>query len=254
MSIKHQINIANSVLASTLRQWRGTNASRKELKLEQALILFDREGCAECRRVRELLTEMNLDVLIMPCPLNGQNIKQLRKQSGQDQLPYLVDPNSDAKRQGFQDIAFYLFKQYRDTDYHAPEGIRAAVDAYSSKLSTLIRLNAGMKAKKAHPAAEPLVLYSFESSPFTRPVRERLCELELPYFLVNVGKQQLADMGPATFRFHTGAYCPVPGSKRERLLKQFGRVQVPFLIDPNTQAEVFESEQILDYLQRNYAA
>ncbi len=253
MSIKHQINIANSVLASTVRRWRGTNASKKDMQLEEALILFDREGCAECRRVRELLTELNLDVLIMPCPLKGKNIKQLRRQSGQDQLPFLVDPNTDAKRQGYVEIARYLYKQYRQSDFEEPEGLAATLDEYSSRFSSLLRLNAGNKAQKSRPAAEPLVLYSFESSPYTRPVRERLCELELPYFLVNIGKQQLADMGPATFRFHTGDYQPLPGSKRERLLKQFGRVQVPFLVDPNTQSEVFESEDILRYLNKHYA-
>lgn len=253
MSLSHQINIINSTLASSVRLWKGTSASRREVPLEQTLILFDCEANAECRRVRELLTALNLDVLIMPCPKGGKNVRQLRRQSGSDKLPFLVDPNTDAKRRGYREIAEYLLKQYKQEDVQLPDGLLEKVDTISAKLSSIIRFNAGSKARKAKDAKEPLVLYSFESSPFSRPVRERLCELELPYILVNLGKQQMADMGPATMRFHTGDYTPIPGSKRDRLLKQFGRVQVPFLIDPNTNSQLFESEAILAYLESEYA-
>ena len=38
------------------------------------------------------------------------------------------------------------------------------------------------------------------------------------------------------------------------LLARAGRVQVPYLVDPNTGAEMFESDAILAYLDRTYAA
>ncbi len=36
------------------------------------------------------------------------------------------------------------------------------------------------------------------------------------------------------------------------MAKRAGRVQVPFLIDPNTGVEMFESGEIVDYLEATY--
>ena len=46
-------------------------------------------------------------------------------------------------------------------------------------------------------------------------------------------------------------YAP---SQRNRvdLLARAGRIAVPYLIDPNTGKELFESEAILDYLDQTY--
>jgi glutathione S-transferase len=60
-------------------------------------------------------------------------------------------------------------------------------------------------------------------------------------------------MGPAKFRFHRGEYRPVPESKREAFLAKWGNVQVPFLVDPNTDTNLFESAKIVDYLNQQYA-
>ena len=43
-------------------------------------------------------------------------------------------------------------------------------------------------------------------------------------------------------------------SKREQLLARGGQIQVPYLIDPNTGAALYESRAILEYLDRTYAA
>ena len=79
-------------------------------------------------------------------------------------------------------------------------------------------------------------------------MREKLCELELPYLLINLGKQQLSDMGPANFRFSLKPYQPIKNTKRDVFFNQHGNVQVPFLIDPNTGKEIFESGEIVQYL------
>ncbi len=80
--------------------------------------------------------------------------------------------------------------------------------------------------------AEPLELYSFESSPFCRIVRERLCTLELPYLLHNVAKGS-------------------PG--RDAFVERSGKMMVPYLIDPNTETSLFESADIARYLEDTYA-
>jgi len=244
-------DITTSTLASTLRSWRGSSASKTSKQAEQDLILFEREGCTECRFVREALTELDLNAMIAPCPIGGKNIRKLKRESGSDELPFLVDPNTDQKITGRQAITQYLFKEYRDKSI--PKQLEDNfVNNTSSRLASFIRLNAGIHSVKSHVAKLPLTLYSFESSPFSRLVRERLSELELPYLLVNLGKQQKADMGPAKFRFSLKPYRPIPNTKRDDFFKKHGNVQVPFLVDPNTDVELFESKDIVAYLNQTY--
>ena len=111
----------------------------------------------------------------------------------------------------------------------------------------------GLNARASKPAEQPLELYSFESSPFSRLVRERLCELELPYVLRNTAKELWKDMGPPEFRAALFPDAPVEGRNRIALLERAGKVQVPYLIDPNTGTELFESADILAYLNKTYA-
>jgi glutathione S-transferase len=250
--MRHLLNILNSTIASSVRGWRGTSSTRDHLQPEGLLYLFDREGDPECRLVREALTGLNLDVMIMPCPLGGRNIKQLESDSGSDSIPALFDANTDERYVGAPQIIQHLYERYKGTS--VPESVRVSAKKLAfSRVSSLVRFNAGLKAKESSPPAKPLVLYSFESSPYSRVVRELLCELELPYFLINLGKQQRADMGPAKLRFNIGPYAPIKNSKREAFFQLHGNVQVPYLEDPNTGASLFESDAIVAYLKREYA-
>ena len=112
----------------------------------------------------------------------------------------------------------------------------------------------GLKASPSQAPAQPLELFSFEASPFSKPVRARLCELELPYLLRNTGKGAWKDMGPPSFRDRL--FKGEMGTSRNRrwLAEHTGKVQVPYLIDPNTGTAMYESGQILRYLNQNYAA
>jgi len=101
--------------------------------------------------------------------------------------------------------------------------------------------------------AEPLELYSFESSPFSRRVRELLSELEIAYVLRNTGKAMWQDMGPPSLRRSMFPDLPVEGRNRIALLERTGKVQVPYLVDPNTGAAMFESGDIRSYLLETYA-
>lgn len=245
------LDLITSTLASSLRSWRGTSASKTSHQPEAALILFDREGCPQCRFVREAFTELNLDVMITPCPIGGENIKKLEEDIGSNELPFLIDANTEQKIQGAESIVNYLFEQYRGKQ--APQQLFAnKFNQFASKLATGIRLNAGMKAQPSKGASQALTLYSFESSPYSRPVKELLCELELPYLLINLGKQQRADMGPASFHFTLKPYKPLPNTKRDAFFQQHGNVQVPYLVDPNTGTEMFESADIVKYLKNTY--
>jgi len=94
------------------------------------------------------------------------------------------------------------------------------------------RPGAGGFARPSRAPREPLELWSFEASPYCRLVREALCSLEIPYLLHNVAK----------------------GSpSRDAFVARSGRMQVPWLHDPNTGVSLFESADIVDYLDRTYA-
>ncbi len=255
--IDHFINIYSSTLVSTLTGWKGTTGSRKTKLPSEDILLFDRELCSDCRSVRQAITELNLDVCIYPCPEQGTRFQSLLKElSGALQLPFLLDKNTGKAVTGKDAILEYLYPTYGQKNVPAKYSAEASHGVLNSLLDASIetlRMNKGKTAKPSKAPEQPLMLYSFESSPFSRPVRELLCELELPYKLVNLGKQQKADMGPAIMRMHTGPYIPVKGSKREAFLNKYHEVMVPFLIDPNTGTELFQSKKILSYLKREYA-
>jgi len=246
------LDIAASVLASTLRQWRGTLARPGAAQPALMLELYDIENCPYCRLVREVLTELDLDALILPCPGGGQRFRpQARDIAGKAQFPLLVDRNTDTRMLESADIIAYLLREYADRS--APPSWLRAIDLPSSMATNTVRPMAGMRARPSHAPAQPLELFSFESSPYSRRVRELLCELELPYRLRNTGKAQWRDMGPPSLRAALFPQLPVSGRNRLELLERAGRVQVPWLFDPNTEVALFESADIRQYLLDTYA-
>ena len=46
----------------------------------------------------------------------------------------------------------------------------------------------------------------------------------------------------------------LPPAEREAFVQRSGRMQVPWLFDPNTGTSLFESQAIEDYLQATYGA
>lgn len=249
--MKSIVSLLSSIGASSIRSWRGTSASKSACQPEKNIILFDREACSECRFVREAFTELNLNAMIVPCPKGGNSIQKLEEESGSSTVPRIFDPNTDENIVGREKIIAYLFKEYRGSAV-PPQLQNKLVNNVASKLASAIRLNAGEHYRPAKDVKHPLTLYSFESSPYSRLVRETLCELELPYLLINLGKQQWSDMGPANFRFTLKPYQPIKNTKRDDFFKKHGNVQVPYLIDPNTGTELFESTDIINYLNKTY--
>lgn len=241
-------SLLTSTLASTARRWRGTTAIHRSQQPDQLLELYDMEGCPYCRPVRECLTELDLDALIIPCPKGfGERRDQLSKASGNTQVPFLVDKNTGTSLGGCREITRYLQATYGQ----GKASTRPLPGDTSSKLSTGFRALRGTRHAPARQPEAPLELFSFESSPFSRPVRETLCAHGIPYVLRNSGKQQKADLGLPWLR-PTLNYAPLPGSKRAELLQRAGKVQVPYLFDPNTGKGLFESKDIVEYLSRTY--
>ena len=244
------INLVSALLASTARGWRGSVARPAPKQPAQPLRLYEFEGCPFCRLVREVLTELDLDVMIHPCPKGGTRFRpEVERLGGKQQFPFLVDPNTGDMLYESADINAYLYRVYGD---RAPRHRGGPATMLGSNLATAIRGMKGMSARSSTAPHEPLELYSFESSPYSRPVRELLCELEIPYLLRNFGKAHKADMGPPWVRDRFFPDAPITSRNRQAMREHTGRSQVPFLIDPNTGVEMYESDAICAYLKKTY--
>jgi glutathione S-transferase len=226
------LDVSTSLLASGLRAGSGMQVGALGARPEQVLELYEFENCPFCRKVREAFSILDLDADIRPCPKAGPRFRpELERRGGKAQFPYLVDPNADIEMYESQDIVGYLFERYGQGGVPLLLATPLLRDV-TSILAGLSRAGRGSHYRPARIAERPLELYSFEASPFCRLVREVLCTLELPYRLHNVAR----------------------GSRsREAFVQRSGRMRVPYLIDPNTGSEMFESADIVRYLEQTYA-
>jgi glutathione S-transferase len=252
MSMLYPINLATSLVATALRGGVGVNATPAAEQPAQLLELYEFEGCPHCRLVREVLTELDLDALILPCPKGGHRYRdKVVERGGKAQFPFLIDPNTDTQMYESADIIKYLFATYarRSVPLHWQ---MVELQRVGSMLAGIPRLGQGIAVSPSRAPEQPLELYSFESSPFARPVRDVLCELELSYVLRSVGRAQAADWVPPALRRNMGAPVEAKTRNRKALQARTNVVSIPYLIDPNTGTELAESADIIDYLNRTY--
>ncbi|TXD39091.1 hypothetical protein FRC98_01420 [Lujinxingia vulgaris] len=234
------LNNVHSLMVSMMRAGRGlfvTSHNRENPpRPAKTLELYEYEGCPYCRKVREAMSELDLE-FINRTSAKGDEVKRARalELSGKMQFPMLVDPNTDTVLLESEAIIAYLHEHYGDG--------RGLLDIVTSMPSTVagsmatmlrpkgLRVRPGFETR-AQPAST-LVLYNFEASPFCRKVREALNELNLDYHVKNVAK----------------------GSARRPEFRELaGRVMVPYLIDPNHDVAMFESDDIVAYLYKTYGA
>lgn len=250
--VLHSLAIAGSTTSSTLTAWRGTFVVHAATQPPKPLRLYEFESCPYCRRVREALTALHLDCEIRPCPKNGTRYRpEAIELGGKAQFPFFVDENTGTSMYESEAIVAYLFRTYGHMD--VPAEYRTPLAPVFGGIASGLRLARGGRARRSRMPEKPLHLTSFESSPFSRLVRERLSELELPYTVHNLGKEHWKELGPAARRITPNPYVPQEGGKRHAFWKAHGRVQVPYLEDPNTGVGLFESGAIVDYLERTYA-
>jgi glutathione S-transferase len=197
------------------------------------LELYEFEACPYCRKVREALSELDLDAVIYPCPRGGERFRPSAiEKSGRRQFPFLVDPNAGVSMLESDDIVRYLATTYGDGGI--PLALRfGPLTNVSSGVSSLFRVGHGRAMRPSKRPEKRLELWSFEASPYCRLVREALTSLEIPYVLHNVAKKS---------------------AKRSAFIERSGKMQVPYLADPNTGREMFESAMIVRYLETTYGA
>lgn len=245
------IEVLTSALASTACGWRGTRAGAHSHQPEKLLQLYEYEGCPYCRLVRQVLTELDLDAIIYPCPRGGRRWRpQAEAIGGRQQFPLLIDDNTQTRCYESADIIAYLRERYAAGSNRG--GGSGPLARAGAGAATLRRGGAGVQAGASEAPEHLLELYSFESSPYARLVRETLCDLELAYVLRNMGKAVNADLGPPWLRERFFPNKAVQGRNRKRMVERTGRMQVPYLVDPNTGVRMYESADIVRYLRATY--
>lgn len=211
------------------------------------LVLYEYDASPYCKRVRETINLLDLAVEYRPCPGARQGFSdELYELTGRRTVPFLLDTRTNAQMFESSDIIVYLLKEYGPPEeaYDSKALWPITWEAFSVTTATWVALLRGLPGGRLQPNARPdngnmlpLQLWGYECSPFVRPVRETLCSLSLAHVMVS---------------------CSRGSANRDRLLerrKDGGQVfQVPFLVDPNTGVELFESAEIVDYLNKVYTA
>jgi glutathione S-transferase len=225
--------IVSSTAASSVRFPLGFRVGPLGPRPTQLLELYDLEACPYCRKVREALTMLDLDAKILPTPHGGTRFRpEAIRRGGKRQFPLLFDPNYGVTLYESDDIVAHLYARYGTGP--APLALRLGpVTDGASAIASVLRAGSGRSVRPNRAPEKPLELWSFETSPYSRYVREALCELELSYVLHNVGRRS---------------------PRRPELLARAGKIQVPYLEDPNTGVKMFESRDIARYLRTTYGA
>lgn len=215
------------------RYLRETSDVHKFPRPEKPIKMYEFEGCPFCRKVREAVIWLDLDVLFYPCPQGGPTYREFVKRTGgKSQFPYMVDENTGVSMYESDDIIDYLYDKYGPGKDKVPSLLRAgALTILTAGFGLAPRMGAGSRYVPAKAPEKPLRVWSYEASPFCKLVREKLVELELPHLMKSSGR----------------------GSpKRQELVDRRGTFQAPYLEDPNTGVAMFESAAIVKYLEETY--
>ena len=247
-------NLATSMISTLVRGANGIQSKPAAVKPVQTLQLFDIENCPYCRLVREALTELDLDAEIYPCPKGGERYRpEVVERGGKAQFPYLVDRDTGVEMYESLDIVAYLFETYGRRELPLKWKV-GKLQTLGSMLASAPRMGERMEALSSRQPEYLLELYSFESSPYARPVRELLCNMELPYILRNCGRTRLDEWILPPLRERLAITPESELENRRQLEAAEGRVSIPYLFDPNNGNGLFESADILAYLRDTYAA
>jgi len=236
MGKRATINNTHSWIASVLRGGLGLKVRfANQAQPAQPLELYEFETCPFCRKVREALSELDLEYISHPASTGSANRAQTPTRRGRKSYPYLVDPNTGRSMGESEDILDYLHETYGQ----GRERWRRALAPLNTASSAIVtawrpfggRVRRGLESREQQ--TQHLVLYNYEASPYCRKVRETLQALNLDCHVKNVAKAS---------------------ARRPELIGLGGKMQVPYLIDANTGAAMYESDVIVAYLRSTYGS
>lgn len=256
-----------SRLTSALRLYNGSKVAWRNAEKvpSHSLTLYEYEQSPWCRKVREALCILDLNVEIKPCPREtfrtegafsetSINRRELSDRYGKERLlfPCLVDGSTGTVMNESSEIIDYLWDKYgKDIDQTAN---RPKTDLFFHKLPSIFELPLLMSLRplpanglmatetkfRSHKH-QNLELYTSECSTHGRYVREALCTLQLPY--------EYRTMASGTLKKLPDRAVKVLGKE------SLGEVEF-FLYDPNADGMFGgnESEKALQYLFDKYQA
>jgi len=232
---------------------------------EKPLKLYEYEACPFCRKVREALCTLDLDVEVYPCPkpallgkygsadTSSRYRSVVADPAGTTRFPVLVDDNRGGLIRGSEAIVAHLWSTY-GAGATPPWNYRVGrlLDGFPPlfMLPNILRPlpRHGLLRQPSKVPSELLVLWGYEPSPFVKLVREALSCLELPYVYKTVPLGGLCKR--EVFRDKYGTKM-----RQHALRTAAGLIQVPMLQDPNQGGEpIFESAAIVRYLHETYGA
>ncbi|KAH9738193.1 Thioredoxin family protein [Citrus sinensis] len=144
---------------------------------------------------------------------------------------WVVDPNTGVSMYESDNIIKYLVGKYGDGSIPFMLSL-GLLTTLTEGFAMIGRLGKGQSYTPAKLPPKPLEVWAYEGSPFCKVVREVLVELELP---------------------HLQRSCARGSPKRQILIEKAKHFQVPYLEDPNTGVQMFESADIVEYLRATYA-
>jgi glutaredoxin len=255
------LNLTLSYLASFLRFYSGSIAAKNLISCsrpKKPLIFYQYEGCPFCRKVRECMSVLALDVIVYPCPrttlarygvTESSRFRSVAtKLSGKCMFPLLVDDNLSPRLVLLEseDIISYLWKTYGDGAV-APWNFNLAnfsIFKYFIMLPTLCRPLPEMgviRIPSNSPPPQMIELYGYDTCPHTRLIRELLDSLEIPYLYHNTPLSQNS-LGLEKMQ-----------QRYSSLYEGGGRViSTPLFINQHMAFVSTSSSEVIDHLRRLY--
>jgi glutaredoxin len=240
--------IVGSAVAGLMRPGRGTQVSAAALsstvpRPETPLILYSYESNQFCRLVREVMTELDLVYELRSAGKESPRRAELAQLTGGSSLcPYLVDPNTGTSMPESLDIIRYLYKTY--ADWTPPNellqwGSNTVLPLAKPIFSTLAPLQAGASTNRddstssttydqdlgdaiaeidSEAQSHPVVVYTYELSPFCFEAKALLDNLNIDYKEISLGQEWLP-----------GLLAPNGAIKRAALLEMTSQSSLPHI-------------------------
>jgi glutathione S-transferase len=166
------LNNASSFAASILRLGFGSEIAAGSRMPDKRLILYDFKACPFCRKAREALSHLGLEVEVRPAARASKRREELRRLGGKMMVPYLIDPNTGVAMYESDQIVRYLYNTYGLGVVPALHRL-GPLNSTLSFFATTMRPGKGSRVIGQHVQSprELLVLYNMESSPYTQPNR-----------------------------------------------------------------------------------
>ena len=189
------VEVATSGLASISRMPHGVTVQPecvvRKTQPTKPIVLYEFEACPFCRRVRETATQLDLQLLVKPCPKDALTHRDEAMNNGNTKgtFPYLVDENTGTAMGESEDIARYLWATYGEqTEF--PEAVVSST-LFTGWMPTLLRAGRGMtryasadtnnaKNNSEKNNQPNITLYNYEGNQFARLVRYVLRVFQIP--------------------------------------------------------------------------